>query len=287
MEERVEPTFVDKELEKYLRQEFGYSGTQLAFFLRDLKVLVKREKIKATELEKAYEQLMRYAEDLKKSLLNEQRQIEKRLQSQKAVVIIFAKAIEKRDQYRGGHADRVTEYAIKTAEQLGWPKERITVLELGGHLHDVGKIGVPDAVLNKAGKLTVEEFELMKAHPEIGEQILRGNDFLEALLPYVLFHHERYDGKGYPKGLAGEAIPIEGRLLAVSDAFDAMTSTRPYRKGMDPEAAISEIKRCTGTQFDPKIVGPFLEVWNAGALLPILEKSDVHKPAEFVIDAHP
>lgn len=275
MDGSIEPTFVDKELEKYLREEFGYSGTQLAFFLRDLKILLRREKVKATELEKAYEQLMRYAEDLKKSFMNEQRQTEKLLQSQKAVVIILAKAIEKRDYYTGGHTDRVTEYAIKTAEQLNWSQERMAVLELAGHLHDVGKIGVPDSVLNKPGKLTVEEFEMMKAHPEIGEQIIRGNDFLETLVPYILYHHERYDGKGYPKGLAGEAIPIEGRLLAVSDAFDAMTSSRPYRKGMDPEAAIGEIKRCAGTQFDPNIAASFLEVWNAGGLQPILLKSGI------------
>ncbi len=286
MDDRAEPTFVDKELEKYLREEFGYSGTQLAFFLRDLKILLRREKLKASELEKAYEQLIKYAEDLKKSFLNEQRQTEKLLQSQKSIVIILAKAIEKRDYYTAGHTDRVTEYAIKTGEQLNWPKERLAVLELAGHLHDVGKIGVPDAVLNKPGKLTAEEFEMMKAHPEIGEQIIRGNDFLESLLPYILYHHERYDGKGYPKGLAGEAIPIEGRLLAVSDAFDAMTSSRPYRKGMDPEAAIGEIKRCSGTQFDPKIAEVFLEAWDAGALLPILQKNGIQKGAEFVSDAH-
>lgn len=287
MDQRTEPTFVDKELEKYLREEFGYSGTQLAFFLRDLKILLRREKVKASELEKAYEQLMRYAEDLKKSFMNEQRQTEKLVQSQKAIAIILAKAIEKRDFYTGGHTDRVTDYAIKTAEQLNWSKERVAVLELAGHLHDVGKIGVPDAVLNKPGKLTAEEFEMMKSHPEIGEQIIRGNDFLETLLPYILYHHERYDGKGYPKGLAGEAIPIEGRLLAVSDAFDAMTSTRPYRKGMDPEVAIAEIKRCSGTQFDPKITAVFLEVWKAGLLQPILKKSSPPKSLETIINSHP
>src|SRR5581483_4772623 len=288
VDERTEPTVVDKELEKYLREEFGYSGTQLAFFLRDLKVLLRREKLKASELEKAYEQLMRYAEDLKKSFLNEQRQTEKLVQSQRAIAIILAKAIEKRDVYTGGHTDRVTEYAIKTAEQLNWSKERIAVLELAGHLHDVGKIGVPDSVLNKPGKLTVEEFELMKAHPEIGEQIIRGNDFLESLLPYILYHHERYDGRGYPKGLAGDAIPIEGRLLAVSDAFDAMTSSRPYRKGMEPEVAIAEIKRCSGTQFDPKITQVFLEVWNAGILQAILEKThpSMSKPSDAIVTAH-
>lgn len=268
----IETSAVDKELEKYLRNEFGYSGTQLALFLRDLKILLRREKQKSGELRSAYQQLAVYAEDLKKSFLNEQRQTAKLIESQKITVITLAKAIEKRDYYTGGHTDRVTAYAIKTAEQLNWSKERITTLELAGHLHDVGKIGVPDAVLNKPGKLTAEEFEMMKAHPEIGEQIIRGIDFLEVMVPYVLYHHERYDGKGYPKGLSGEEIPIEGRLLAVSDTFDAMTSSRPYRSGVDPEAAIHEIKRCSGTQFDPDIVGAFLEVWNAGGLQSILKR---------------
>lgn len=268
--EARELSSVDRDLERYLREEFGYSGTQLAYVLRDLKILLRRETFKSRELETAYQQMLRYAEDLRKSYLHERHQREKLIQSQKATAITLAKAIEKRDRYTAGHTDRVTEYAILTAKQLDWPEERLAVLELAGHLHDVGKIGVPDAVLNKPGKLTVEEFEMMKAHPEIGEQILRGIDFLEALVPCVLYHHERYDGKGYPKGLSGEAIPIEGRLLAVSDTFDAMTSSRPYRKQLDPEQAIQEIKRCSGTQFDPNIVGIFLEIWRAGLLDPIL-----------------
>lgn len=268
--ESRELSSVDRDLERYLREEFGYSGTQLAYVLRDLKILLKREKLKTRELETAYQQMLRYAEDLRKSYLHERQQREQLIQSQRATAITLAKAIEKRDRYTGGHTDRVTEYAKLTAKQLDWPEERLAVLELAGHLHDVGKIGVPDAVLNKPGKLTVEEFEMMKAHPEIGEQIIRGIDFLEALVPYVLYHHERYDGKGYPKGLSGEAIPIEGRLLAVSDTFDAMTSSRPYRKQLDPERAIEEIKRCSGTQFDPNIVVVFLEIWRAGLLDPIL-----------------
>lgn len=268
--ESRELSSVDRDLERFLREEFGYSGTQLAYVLRDLKILLKREKLKTRELETAYQQMLRYAEDLRKSYLHERRQREQLIQSQRATAITLAKAIEKRDRYTGGHTDRVTEYAKLTAKQLDWPEERLAVLELAGHLHDVGKIGVPDAVLNKPGKLTVEEFEMMKAHPEIGEQIIRGIDFLEALVPYVLYHHERYDGKGYPKGLSGEAIPIEGRLLAVSDTFDAMTSSRPYRKQLDPDRAIEEIERCSGTQFDPKIVGIFLEIWRAGLFEPIL-----------------
>lgn len=269
---------VDRDLERYLREEFGYSGTQLAYVLRDLKILLKREKLKSRELETAYQQMLRYAEDLRKSYLQERQQMEKLVQSQNATAITLAKAIEKRDRYTAGHTDRVTEYAMLTAKQLDWPEERLVVLELAGHLHDVGKIGVPDAVLNKPGKLTAEEFEMMKAHPEIGEQIIRGIDFLEALVPYVLYHHERYDGRGYPKGLSGEAIPIEGRLLAVSDTFDAMTSSRPYRKQLDAEHAIDEIKRCSGTQFDPNIVGAFLEIWNAGLFKPILSATPVSPP---------
>jgi HD-GYP domain-containing protein (c-di-GMP phosphodiesterase class II) len=127
-------------------------------------------------------------------------------------------------------------------------------------LHDVGKIGVPEAVLQKTGKLTPEEFEQIKKHPEIGARILGDIKQIEDIIPGVLHHHERYDGKGYPFALAGESIPLMGRVICLADCFDAMTSSRTYRKALPLEVALTEIRRCSGTQFDPGLTDAFLQV---------------------------
>jgi putative nucleotidyltransferase with HDIG domain len=150
------------------------------------------------------------------------------------------------------------------AEELGWAKEDLDLIVWGGMLHDVGKIGVPDAVLNKPGTLTNEEYEMIKSHPLIGAHIVKEISSLKPIIPYILEHHERYDGKGYPQGLAGEAISIKGRLLAVADTYDAMTSDRVYRKGLDPEYAFQEIVNNARTQFDPIIVEAFKKSWLSG-----------------------
>ncbi len=129
---------------------------------------------------------------------------------------------------------------------------------MAGLLHDVGKIGVPEAVLQKTGRLTTEEFEQIKKHPEIGARILQDIKQIEDIIPGVLHHHERYDGKGYPAGLAGENIPLMGRIICLADCFDAMTSSRTYRKALPLEVALTEIRRCSGTQFDPRLAEVFL-----------------------------
>jgi HD-GYP domain-containing protein (c-di-GMP phosphodiesterase class II) len=130
---------------------------------------------------------------------------------------------------------------------------------MAGLLHDVGKIGVPEAVLQKPGKLEPEEFEQMKKHPAIGARILADIKQVKDILPGVLHHHERYDGKGYPAGLAGENIPLVGRIICLADCFDAMTSNRTYRKALPLEVALTEIRRCSGTQFDPRLAEAFLK----------------------------
>ena len=137
---------------------------------------------------------------------------------------------------------------------------------MGGILHDVGKISVPDHVLNKPGPLTTEEFAIMKKHPETGKKMLEGIEFLRPALPYVLYHHEQFDGSGYPYGLKAEEIPFEGRLLAVADTFDAIISDRPYRKGASFEKAIDELEKFSGRQFDPQVVGAFMSVWENNVL---------------------
>ncbi len=171
----------------------------------------------------------------------------------------LANAIEARDKCTAGHTDRVSKLAGLAARHLGWNESQIQVLAMGCSLHDIGKIGVPDSILNKAGKLTDEERRLMNSHPETGLRIIQGVDLFKPAIPYIIAHHERYDGTGYPQGLKGEEIPIEGRLLAVVDAFDAIMANRPYRKGVGLKAAVSQLITYKGVQFDPKIVDTFVE----------------------------
>jgi HD-GYP domain-containing protein (c-di-GMP phosphodiesterase class II) len=160
-------------------------------------------------------------------------------------------SIDAKDRYTRGHSERVAHLGRRLALAIGLSEDQAERVHLSGLLHDVGKIGVPEAVLCKQGRLTDEEFELIKAHPEIGARILEGIPLLEDVLPGVLHHHERYDGKGYPARLAGEQIPLVARILAVADAFDAMSSTRSYRPAMSREIVLQKMREGLGTQFDP------------------------------------
>jgi HD-GYP domain-containing protein (c-di-GMP phosphodiesterase class II) len=178
----------------------------------------------------------------------------------------LANAIEARDPYTRGHTDRVTILADLIAVRLGWSERKRAELKMGCTLHDIGKIGVPDAILNKPNLLTTEERSKMEVHPTLGAKILEGIDYLKPAIPYILYHHERYDGRGYPHGLAGEDIPIEGRLLAVIDTYDAIVTDRPYRKGAMPEKAITELQRYRGQQFDPEIVDTLVGAWEEGVI---------------------
>jgi HD-GYP domain-containing protein (c-di-GMP phosphodiesterase class II) len=180
----------------------------------------------------------------------------------------LSRAIEARDPYTRGHSDRVTEIAEAIARRLGWSEERLALLQMGGPLHDVGKLGVSEEVLAKPGRLDDDELEEIREHPKLGARLLLRVAAFRAAIPYVLFHHERWDGKGYPTGRAGEEIPLEARVLAVADAFDAMTSDRPYRRALGHRAAVAEVARCAGTQFDPEIVQVFLELFAEPAELP-------------------
>lgn len=178
----------------------------------------------------------------------------------------LANAVEARDIYTRGHTERVWYMAEFIARQMGWNEDKLWEVRMGGILHDIGKIGVPDAILNKPKALTQKEFKIMKQHPTCGAKILEGISFLKPAIPYVLYHHERFDGKGYPYGLRGKDIPIQGRLMAVVDTFDAITSDRPYRKNKGFELAIKEIKDCSGTQFDPKVAKIFVKAWEHGEI---------------------
>ena len=175
-------------------------------------------------------------------------------------ITILAQAVELRDEYTGNHTFRVTTYSIMLAEHMNLPAAQIDLLRIGTPLHDIGKIGIDDAVLRKPDRLTAEEFEHMKLHTVKGAEIISTVPDLRPILPIVRHHHERWDGKGYPDGLGGEAISPLARIVALADAFDAMTSDRPYRKGMPAAAAFAEIEKTAGTQFDPAFAAGFLEI---------------------------
>jgi putative nucleotidyltransferase with HDIG domain len=174
----------------------------------------------------------------------------------------LASAIEMRDAYTGGHTARVTAYSLLMGEALGLCPKDIDDLRTGGPLHDIGKIGIDDAILRKPEKLTDVEFDIMKTHTTLGDDILKSIPELREIRPIVRSHHERWDGRGYPDKLAGEAIPLLARVLAVADSFDAMTTKRPYNTNhvKTPEQAFAEVERCSGTQFDPTCAKAFLAV---------------------------
>ncbi len=170
--------------------------------------------------------------------------------------------VEAKDAYTRGHSDRVSEYSVLIGEKLGLPEDQIKILRIGGLFHDIGKIGVPDRILLKTDKLTDDEYSEIKNHPSIGAHILGAATIFKDIIPIVKYHHERYDGRGYPCGLKGEDIPYVARIAAVADTFDAMTSKRSYRDALNLDIVKEEIERCKGTQFDPKIADVFLDILN-------------------------
>jgi diguanylate cyclase (GGDEF)-like protein len=175
-------------------------------------------------------------------------------------IYALAATIEARDPYTYGHSRKVRGYAVALAESIGMPAEKVAVISHAALLHDIGKIGILDEVLNKAGKLDVNEYELIKTHPQLSRTIVGHVPSLTACLPAILHHHERWDGNGYPAKLKGEGIPLEARILSIADAFDAMTSLRPYRAPLSYKEAVEELKQFAETQFDPKLVKKFLPI---------------------------
>jgi putative nucleotidyltransferase with HDIG domain len=173
-------------------------------------------------------------------------------------ITILAQAVEMRDEYTGGHTLRVSTYSILLAQQLNMTAQEVELIRIGTPLHDIGKIGIDDAILRKPDRLTPEEFDIMKTHTVKGADIVATVPDLRPIIPIVRSHHERWDGRGYPDGLGGEAISPLARVVALADAFDAMTSDRPYRKGMEPAIAFAEIEKQIGRQFDPTFAAAFL-----------------------------
>ncbi|MBS3957672.1 MAG: HD-GYP domain-containing protein [Clostridiales bacterium] len=172
-------------------------------------------------------------------------------------------ALEAKDPYTAGHSERVAQYSSAIAKSLGLSDKRAEQLELAAQLHDLGKVGIPNEILSKPGRLTTAEFDLVRQHPVVGADLVDNVHGFADLVPAIRYHHERYDGQGYCAGLSGLEIPLEARILAVADSFDAMTSSRAYRAAMSIEEALAELTRCAGSQYDPLVVEHFLTSWSS------------------------
>lgn len=181
-----------------------------------------------------------------------------------STLLALSRAIESRDPYSSGHGLRVGGMAEAVATRLGWCEADIEVLRLGAALHDVGKLAVSEHILRKPGPLAEAELAEIRRHPEAGARMVARVGAFRLAVPAVLYHHEHWDGRGYPIGVEGDAIPAEARVLAVVDAFDAMTTDRSYRRAITAERAVAELERCAGTQFDPEVVRVFVAAWRDG-----------------------
>ena len=212
-------------------------------FIAVVLVYVQNEKIRKFQL--------KYNEDLKDFT--------------KEIIGAFAVCIDGKDPYTNGHSRRVAYYTKWLSQKLGEPKETVDQFYNIALLHDIGKIGIPESILTKPGKLTEEEFDLMKSHPTRGYEILKNVSIQEDIAEGAHYHHERFDGKGYPDGIAGHDIPWVARIIAVADAFDAMSTNRPYRTKLPMAKIVEEMKNNSGTQFDPTVVKAFLDLYNEGA----------------------
>ncbi|MHB8127095.1 MAG: HD-GYP domain-containing protein [Desulfitobacteriaceae bacterium] len=215
------------------------------------------------ELEKANQQLTATNHKLEESLTA--------LDESQNIIFTLALALESKDPYSHGHSDRVADFALELARFLNLSKVDQVNIYRAAILHDLGKIGIPDAILNKPSALTSEEWIIMKSHPEWGEAICSKLNFAKEILPIIKHHHERYDGKGYPDGLSGENIPFLARLISIADTVDAITSCRPYRSAGTFEQVLEELQKYADTQFDPALVAVFISLYNNKNNLQLIE----------------
>lgn len=210
------------------------------------KQYIDRTETMVHSLQKTNLQLIQKSEEV--TLLNEE------------LLLTLARSLDLRDPHVMEHSKHVSRYAVYIAQEMGLPEEQLETIRKAGLLHDIGKLGVREEILFKPDRLTAEEFELVKEHVTIGADLVRGCHTLEPLAPFVLYHHEWFNGQGYPHGLEGTEIPLEARILSLADAVEAMASDRPYKKAMSPPAIRDEVKRCAGTQFDPVVANAFARV---------------------------
>jgi putative nucleotidyltransferase with HDIG domain len=236
------------------RQVSVHSRIETAELLRTRLERVEREAASRQR------QLERYAADLREIFKRERRRAQELRESYMATVRALSNAVEARDAYTGKHAERVTAYGMELARAVGLSVEESPQIEFGFLLHDIGKVAVPDAILFKTSQLTAEEYALIAQHPVVGAEILRDVDFIGEGKLVVRHHHERWDGTGYPDGLVGEEIPLAARVFAVADTLDALTTDRPYRPASDWTQARMEIRRFSGSQFDPTVVAAYEDI---------------------------
>jgi len=235
----IDPPLDDAERSEVDDPELPAVHDQLIVFARELGDLYRLERERTAELEKALDSLQ---------------------QTYLATMRSLALVVEAKDRTTRGHLERTQAYGIALAREIDPDLVRTPTLGYGFFLHDIGKVGVPESILCKDGPLTTEEWDVMRAHPMIGADIVAPMGFLADTVALIRHHHERFDGSGYPDGLSGDAIPLTARIFAVADSFDAMTSDRPYRDSIGIERALDEIRSGAGTQFDPEVVGVFVEM---------------------------
>ena len=233
--------------------DFILKPAELDLVILSVKNALEKKRLEE-EIEAHHKNLERLVEEGTVKLQDANRYLKKsHLDSVKAL----AGAIEAKDPYTRGHSDRVSRMSVKIGMEASFSKDRLESLEYGALLHDIGKIGIKDEILQKEGHLSSKEYQHIQEHPLIAAKIVEEIDFFNDKVPMIRHHHEHFDGSGYPDGLAGEAIPLEARIISVSDAFDAMTNARPHRRAMPLEDVLLEMERCRGTQFDPQVLDIF------------------------------
>ncbi|MBW2334615.1 MAG: HD domain-containing protein [Deltaproteobacteria bacterium] len=237
------------------------NSDQLKKYAEDLTEIYKSEKEKRKELEATYQQLFKHSEDISKNYLDLKAAHEELEKAYLDTIHRLVLAAEYKDEDTGDHIVRMSRYSALIAEKLGLPAKEVQNILYAAPMHDVGKIGIPDSILMKPGKLTDEEFETMKTHSIIGANILAYSkaEVLKLAEQIAISHHEKWNGKGYPQGLAGDNIPLAARIVGLTDVFDALTSKRPYKDPFPVEVALDIIKKDRGEHFDPDVVDVFLE----------------------------
>lgn len=234
---------------------------QLKKYAQDLAEVYKSEKAKRKELQVAKEQLLIYADDLKKAILDLKVAHKETQEAYLDTIFRLVLVAEYKDEDTGDHIKRMSLYSVLIAKKLGLSDKEVQNILYTAPMHDVGKVGIPDSILMKKGKLTKKEFDIIKTHSAIGAKILSNSksDIIKTAEQIALTHHEKWDGKGYPQGLSGKKIPLVGRIVCLADTFDALTAKRPYKDPYPIEVTCEIIKKERGEQFDPDVVDVFLE----------------------------
>ena len=269
-----------------VKSQLKAAQSQLLVYATDLKQMLEKEEQKTKQLKQAHAQLLTYAKDLKLALNSEQRKNSELEQSYTDTMLRLARASRYKDEETGAHIERLSHYARSMALNIGWDSDRAQGLFAIAPMHDVGKIGVPDAVLGKQGPLTDEEWEAIKQHPLLGASLLSGSasPLLEMAKEVALTHHERWDGSGYPCGLKGKKIPLTGRIVMLCDLYDALRSRRPYKSPFTHVKTVDIMlngnERTKPTHFDPSLLEAFREMHHEfdGIYSTVKETADVPKP---------